>query len=271
MSWPSTDVNNTNVDASGDNPDLARVDLKDLIDKFNAVRQFKGDAEVDIASAATTTIGASEKVRITGTTTITSLGTNYVGPVFIRFAGNLVLTHNATTLICPGNQSIPVNAGDTAIAVPKASAGTPNGWQIVAFQRAAIQPQVQDSFTPGLSFNGLTTGITYAIQAGSYAIVGNFMVVTGYIALTNKGSAVGSVLITGLPAVPVSGNRSLVAGSIAGLSSVTYQGMVQLRTNGIAASLVLEQTTEAGVVSPLNNGNFANNSQLMFSCMYPLI
>lgn len=38
MTWPSSDVNNTNVDASGDDPDLARVDLKDLIDKFNQLR-----------------------------------------------------------------------------------------------------------------------------------------------------------------------------------------------------------------------------------------
>lgn len=53
MAWPATDVNNTNVDASGDNPDAARVDLKDLIDKFNEVRQFFSSVGLAVGSAAT--------------------------------------------------------------------------------------------------------------------------------------------------------------------------------------------------------------------------
>lgn len=80
------------------------------------LRDGKGmSAEVDVASGATTDIGAANSafVRITGTTTITSFGANYNGPRFIRFAGALTLTHNASSLILPGAANITTVAGDT--------------------------------------------------------------------------------------------------------------------------------------------------------------
>lgn len=108
MTWPTADVSTTHLDAGTDDPSQARADIKDLAEKFNAVRQFRQNAEVDVASASTTTLGGrdSDKIRITGTTTITSFGTNYSGPVFVRFAGALTLTHNATSLILPGGANI---------------------------------------------------------------------------------------------------------------------------------------------------------------------
>lgn len=92
--------------------------------------------EIDLASAGTTDIGAqtSNNVRITGTTTITSFGTVASGTVReLRFAGALTLTHNATSLILPGNANITTAAGDTATAV---SLGSGN-WVVTAFQPAA--------------------------------------------------------------------------------------------------------------------------------------
>lgn len=98
---------------------------------------FSQGTEQDIASAATTDIGAlnTTVARITGTTTITSLGTNYNGPRYVRFAGVLTLTHNATTLILPTGANITTAAGDSAIFVPK---GNPaDGWNCVEYQRAS--------------------------------------------------------------------------------------------------------------------------------------
>lgn len=70
-----------------------------------------------IASATTTDIGAatSNVVIISGTTTITGLGTIAAGARrSVRFSGILTLTHNVTSLILPGNSSIITAAGDCA-------------------------------------------------------------------------------------------------------------------------------------------------------------
>jgi hypothetical protein len=95
-----------------------------------------GLAFVDVASATTTDIGAvaSDKVRITGTTTITGLGTVTSGTRrTVRFAAALKLTHNATTLILPGSANITTAANDTADFV---SLGSGN-WFCVSYDRVA--------------------------------------------------------------------------------------------------------------------------------------
>ena len=57
----------------------------------------------------------------------------------------------------------------------------------------------EGTFTPGLSFGGGTTGITYGEANGTYTKVGRFVFCTMVMSLTNKGSSSGDVLITGLP------------------------------------------------------------------------
>lgn len=96
--------------------------------------------EATVASAATADIGAATSlmVNITGTTTITSFGTNYNGPRFVRFAGALTLTHNASTLILPGAANLTTAAGDSALVVP---VGNPaSGWRVAAYTVAAVAP-----------------------------------------------------------------------------------------------------------------------------------
>jgi hypothetical protein len=70
----------------------------------------------DIASATPALSAATGNiVDITGTTTITSLGTVNAGAVFfVKFTGVLTLTHHATALILPGSRNILTSAGDRA-------------------------------------------------------------------------------------------------------------------------------------------------------------
>jgi hypothetical protein len=91
---------------------------------------------ITLASATTTDIGGQNalSVEISGTTTITSFGTSYNGPRFIRFAGALTLTHSSTILILPTAANITTAAGDTAIAIPT-QAGT--GWAVISYTRAS--------------------------------------------------------------------------------------------------------------------------------------
>jgi hypothetical protein len=60
-------------------------------------------------------------VRITGTTTIESLGTGASRVRFVRFTGALTLTHDAAALILPGGADITTAAGDCMLVVSDAS------------------------------------------------------------------------------------------------------------------------------------------------------
>jgi microcystin-dependent protein len=96
--------------------------------------QIRDEDFADVSSAATTNLGAvaSNRVRITGTTTITSFGSTASGFKFIRFAAALTLTHNATSLILPGSANITTAANDTCLALPLGS----GNWIVLAYQRA---------------------------------------------------------------------------------------------------------------------------------------
>lgn len=100
---------------------------------------LNGAIRVDVASATTCDIGAavSNYIRITGTTTITGLGTIASGVYRdVVFAGALTLTYNATSLILPTGASITTAAGDTAGFV---SEGAGN-WRCLYYTRASGQP-----------------------------------------------------------------------------------------------------------------------------------
>ena len=89
-----------------------------------------------IASAATTSISAAggKSVHITGTTTITSLGTGTTGQtVKVIFDGALVLTHNATSLMNISNANITTAAGDTAVFLLEN--GASGYWRMLDYTR----------------------------------------------------------------------------------------------------------------------------------------
>lgn len=119
---------------------------------------FSQGVEADIASATTTDIGAQNTIflRVTGTTTITGFGTNYNGPRFLRFAGVLTLT-NGSSLILPTGANITTAAGDMAVAIPKATTGTADGW-VVFYQRASGLPLLTTGLVPtgAVTTSGLT-------------------------------------------------------------------------------------------------------------------
>jgi hypothetical protein len=90
----------------------------------------------DVASAGTVSLGEGGYFNITGTTTITDVdfATDKAGrKVWVKFAGILTLTHNASTLILPTGASITTAAGDTACFVSEGS----DAIRCVSYQRAS--------------------------------------------------------------------------------------------------------------------------------------
>ena len=93
-------------------------------------------AWADVASAATVDLGAqaSRSLRLTGTTGISSFGTAASGVrKRLRIATGLTITHNATSLICPGAANLALGVGDIADVE---SLGSGN-WLVTAVQRAS--------------------------------------------------------------------------------------------------------------------------------------
>lgn len=204
---------------------------------------FDQGVETDVASAATTDIGIvnSNFLRITGTTTITSFGTNYKGPRFVRFGGVLTLTHNATTLILPTGANITTASGDRAIITP---VGNPSsGWQVLAYQKAdggvlSITPvalggtgasNANDavnnlgafgrSYLAGLTLSTAGSSATFSVAAGE-AVNSTNAAVIKLVASINKTTSAWTV---------GSGNGSLDTGSIA--NSTWYHAFLIRRTD----------------------------------------
>ena len=104
------------------------------------VRWAKG---ADVASAGALTLGTDGNYfDITGTTTITSIGTLGAGTaVKLHFDGTLTLTHHATDLILPGGANITTAAGDEAEFVEYAT----GDWRCTSYTAAtgkAVVPSV---------------------------------------------------------------------------------------------------------------------------------
>ncbi len=141
----------------------------------------------DLASAGLTNIaGASGKfVHITGTTTITGFGTTGAGVHrYLRFAGILTLTHNATSLILPGGNDITTAADDTCIVVSEGS----GNWRMIAYQSAVIDHDA--TALRGVNLDNATvgspsTGSVIYYNGVSYVATGG--VVTDGVLLDNEG------------------------------------------------------------------------------------
>lgn len=152
----------------------------------------------DVASAGTISIGEGGYFNITGTTTITDIdfATDKAGrKAWVKFAGILTLTHNASTLILPTGANITTAAGDTACFVSEGS----DVVRCVSYSRASGAALVGGGSGNLIGVQTITaTGAgTYTPTSGTASIV---------IELQGAGGAGGSI------ASPGSGNVATARG-----------------------------------------------------------
>lgn len=108
----------SNSPAGSESPSLIDDYLRTYASFIALLRDQTALAPQTIASAATTDIGAavSNVIYVSGTTTITALGTAAAGVTrTVKFLGALTLTHNASALILPGTANITTAANDIAV------------------------------------------------------------------------------------------------------------------------------------------------------------
>ena len=101
------------------------------------IREGKG---ADVASATVLTLGIQGNYfDVTGTTTITSIGTLAVGTrVTLHFDAALTLTHDGSNIILPGGASITTAAGDEATFIEYAT----GQWRCTSYTKASGLPIV---------------------------------------------------------------------------------------------------------------------------------
>jgi hypothetical protein len=198
-----------------------------------SLNQAKGAA---VASAGTTNIwaGDGDLIHITGTTTITSLGTAPQAGAkrTIVFDGALTLTHNATSLILPGAANITTAAGDRMDVV----ADTTANMIVVNYTKASGASNGLPSPTVNATTSGSTSQFTgISATARRITLVFNEVSTSGTVkTLVQIGS--GSFATTGY-----AGNVGYIAagsGSVFGGSggAITTGFMTDSAGGGLAAT-----------------------------------
>ncbi len=200
--WYSTNSNTAVSFSTGTTGEIFIDAPSRLFDELNL-------AAITVSSAATADIGAVQggKILISGTVTITSLGTSANKRRFVKFTGALTLTHNATTLILPVSRNIVTANGDTAVFVSDAS----GNWTCWSYQFAGT---LNNSFTAtnfiasqatvatAWLFDGTANKVTLAnngtqvLPAGSGLVVLRDSNVTGHNALYLTGGGVVNLVST---------------------------------------------------------------------------
>ena len=134
----------------------------------------------------------------------------------------------------------------------------------------ALDDYEEGTFTPALTFGGGSTGMSYSAQAGYYTKIGNIVYCTVYIALSAKGSSTGNADIGGLPFTSNStggANASVQAGSMS-INEVSFADFPMVVLVNNSTSLSLREITNAGTFSYLNDTNFINISNMVFTITY---
>jgi hypothetical protein len=226
----------------------------------------------DVASAATCDIGAVAfpRVRITGTTTITSFGTSENCYKIVTFAGSLILTYNGTSLILPGGSNIVTQAGDTATFVSDAS----GNWACVSYTPVGYTPR--ERLTGNRTYyvrgdgndanNGLTntSGGAFATLARAFTIIQSNLDLGGYTVTIQKDSGTHT---GGLTIGAWTGGGSLVVdlggGTVSTTSASAFTTLGNLGGGVTIQNGTLQTTTSGQCIAHLGVGSLGFGSGLI--------
>jgi hypothetical protein len=127
----------------------------------------------------------------------------------------------------------------------------------------------EGTFTPAMTFNNSSSGVTYTTQSAAYAKIGRQVFVWGLIVLSNNGSGVGTARITALPFTSI---NNAAYGQAGFLTMSTYSNLSA--ATGVKGNIDAN-TTQATLVIPSASGdtaatdtNIPNTATLFFSGMY---
>lgn len=123
----------------------------------------------------------------------------------------------------------------------------------------------ETSWTPGISFGGSSTGITYSTQTGLYERIGNVVFYYFSITLSSKGAQTGTAAITGLP---ITTSATYLNPGTVYTNNITLTGTAILVINTSATTISIYAMSNGTATGPLTNTAFSNTTQLIGSGFY---
>lgn len=136
---------------------------------------------------------------------------------------------------------------------------------------AALLGARAGNFTPTISFNGLSVGVTYngaagQSQYGRWIRLGSLVFAQARITLTSKGSSTGTMRLEGLPFTVMNVN---IPGNVwaIGISGATANlWMMGLASQNYA--LLYKHAPSAGTSSGVSNTDMTDTAQIYWSLLY---
>lgn len=192
--------------------------------------------------------------------TVFDTGTQTVGSTIYGYRSRIASAANRWNIYADGT------ASNYFAGLIDISASTAGQIKFPATQNASSDANTLDDYeegtwTPGLTFGGASTGITFVNRAGVYRKVGGAVIFRGFIFLSNKGTATGAAVITGAPFASSDSCPLSVR-----FDTMTYGGMVQAFID--STNIHLEDVSEAGTRGVITNADFANNTFIDMAGIY---
>ena len=131
----------------------------------------------------------------------------------------------------------------------------------------ALDDYEEGTWTMGVTFGGLSVGVTYANNTGTYTKIGRQVTINGIVGLSNKGSSTGQAAITGLPFTIGNSNSNYAAPAFR-FAAITFTNQFQGYGEKNSTRIEIEEITVLGTVTTITNADFANNSEIMVSFTY---
>jgi hypothetical protein len=209
--------------------------------------------------------GTLTNATLAGTLTVTSTSVDWQGDP--DHSGNHTFLENVSI---EGNTTLGNSSSDT-VSINADTLDFPNGTTIsgdVEFADEVTLTPVGGTFTPGLTFGGGSTGMTFTSRSGRWQRLGDTIYFTLALRLFAKGSSTGTAIITGLPVAVSATSDSALAVEARGMGGLTGPPVAVPVNSSSTVSILYTSAVATGAQTAMTDANFTSASVVAISGSY---